>query len=100
MIQALLEEALRKGKRFSVLVTEASPTYSGKETAKALKALDIPVRMIPDAAVAALIHKVDAVWLGAEAVAENGGLVSQVGTRQLAVVAKEASKPLFAAVER
>ncbi|RKP13140.1 eukaryotic initiation factor [Piptocephalis cylindrospora] len=99
VILALLEEALRKGKRFSVLVAEASPTCSGKETAKVLKSMGVTVRLIPDAAVAALIHMVDAVWLGAEAVAENGGLVSQVGTRQLAVVAKEASKPLFAAVE-
>ena len=44
--------------------------------------------------------KVDIVMLGAEALAENGGLVNFIGSYQMALIAKAADKPVYALAER
>eukprot|EP00871_Galdieria_phlegrea_P000057 jgi/Galph1/1051/GphlegSOOS_G5778.1 len=43
--------------------------------------------------------QVDMVLVGAEGVAENGGIVNRIGSLQVALVAKAYNKPLFVAVE-
>ncbi len=64
-----------------------------------MTAKDIPAQMILDAAVGYFIEKVDMVLVGAEGVVENGGLINQIGTYQIAVVAKAAKKPFYAIAE-
>ncbi|CAG8492149.1 5239_t:CDS:2 [Rhizophagus irregularis] len=59
----------------------------------------IPATIILDTAVGYVIDKVDAVFVGAEGVVENGGLINAIGTYQLAVVAKAANKPFYAVIE-
>jgi len=39
------------------------------------------------------------VMVGAEGVVENGGIINQIGTYQIAVVAKAANKPFYAVTE-
>jgi translation initiation factor eIF-2B subunit alpha len=39
------------------------------------------------------------ILVGAEGVVESGGIVNQIGTYQIAVVAKAARKPFYAVVE-
>ena len=71
--------------------------------------------MILDAAVGYIIEKVDMVLVGAEGVVESGGIINQVivrfqffarlnhqqmGTYQIAVVAKAANKPFYVVAER
>ncbi|CAG8631790.1 6432_t:CDS:2 [Racocetra fulgida] len=60
----------------------------------------IPATVIYDSAVGYVIDKVDAVFVGAEGVVENGGLINAIGTYQLAIVAKAANKPFYAVIER
>lgn len=86
-------------KNFSVIVTEGRPECSGYFTSKKLSDLGIPVWMVLDSAVAAVIEKVDLVLVGAEGVLENGGIVNKVGTYQLAMVAKAHGKPVYVAAE-
>lgn len=40
------------------------------------------------------------VFVGAEGVVENGGVVNKIGTFQIALVAKALSKPVYAVAER
>ncbi|CAG8439152.1 13292_t:CDS:2, partial [Acaulospora colombiana] len=131
-------------KRFKVYVTESRPTYLGQvlllfleisrsswltdftlfriRATKLLLKAGVPATVIYDAAVGYIIDKVDAVFVGAEGVVENGGLINavshhsvylrdasrtalksssmfQIGTYQLAVVAKAANKPFYAVIE-
>lgn len=56
--------------------------------------------MILDTAVGYVIDKIDLVLVGSEAVVESGGLINAVGTRQIAMIARLADKPLYALAER
>lgn len=60
----------------------------------------IPCQVILDSAVAFAMPRADMVMLGAEALAENGGLVNFVGGYQMAQAAKAADKPVYALAER
>lgn len=66
----------------------------------ALRARGVPVATIPLAAVSYAMAKVDMVVVGAEAVAANGGLISTMGTFQIAQLAKVNKKPFFVAAEQ
>lgn len=67
--------------------------------AELLRASGIPVCLIPDAGVGYVIHKVDKVLLGAEGVAESGGVINQTGSYQVALIANHSNKPVYVAAE-
>jgi translation initiation factor 2B subunit (eIF-2B alpha/beta/delta family) len=50
-------------------------------------------------AVGYFIGKVDMVMVGAEGICENGGLVNQIGSYQIAVVAKASNTPFYVVTE-
>lgn len=60
----------------------------------------IPCALIPDTSIGYTIEKVDFVIVGAEGVVRNGGIINQIGTYPLAVVAKQANKPFYCISER
>ena len=64
-----------------------------------LRAKNIPCQVILDAAVGYFMSQVDLVLVGAEGVVENGGLVNQIGSFQIAVLAQSAHKPFYALAE-
>lgn len=98
VVAELLESAAQT-KNFSVVVTEGRPECSGYLTARKLMEKNIPVTIILDSAVAAVMEKIDVVVVGAEGVFENGGIVNKLGTYQIAVVAKAHDKPFYVAAE-
>ena len=55
--------------------------------------------VVPCAALGYIIERVDMVLVGAEAVAESGGIVNKLGTYPMAMVAKLFNKPVYCAVE-
>jgi translation initiation factor eIF-2B subunit alpha len=63
--------------------------------ARLLREKGVPVSLIVDSAVGSVIHKVDKVLVGAEGVAESGGIINHVGTYQIGVLAKAANKHLY-----
>lgn len=67
--------------------------------ARQLQKAGIPVEVVLDAAVAFVMDKVDIVLSGAEGVVESGGIINQIGTYQVAVVAKAANKPFYVVAE-
>ena len=46
------------------------------------------MKLISDAAIALAMQSVDCIFVGCEAVVENGGIVNKVGTYTLALCAK------------
>ncbi|KAK9900638.1 nagb/rpia/CoA transferase-like protein [Cystobasidium minutum MCA 4210] len=96
--QSLLHAA-RQRKRVTVYVTEARPFGLGIKTHAILTKAGIPCQVILDSAVAFAMPQVDMVLLGAEALAENGGLINFIGGYQMALAAKHADKPVYALAE-
>lgn len=99
-VAAVLLAAAKRHVRFKVFVTESRPSGSGCLMTRTLKNACIPTCMVLDSAVSFTMNRVDLVLVGAEGVVENGGLINQIGTFQLAVFAKHAHKPFYAVAER
>ncbi|PHH72796.1 hypothetical protein CDD83_4876 [Cordyceps sp. RAO-2017] len=62
----------------------------------------VPVAEVPEAAVAhvmGLLRRVHMVVVGAEAVTQNGGIISRLGTLQIAQLAARAGIPFYVAAE-
>lgn len=95
----LLLKAAAANRRFTVLVTESRPNARGIRAAKLLQQNGIPASVILDSAVGHYMGKATAVLVGAEGVVENGGIVNQIGTFMLAVMAKAIGVPFYAVVE-
>lgn len=86
--------------RFKViyLINEACASES-RVVVSALRAKGIPVATIGEGAVGYAIGKVSLVIVGAEGVVENGGIISRLGTYQIALLAQTAGKPFYVAAE-
>lgn len=85
--------------RFRVIVTESRPTENGYHMAKLLQEANIPVELIVDNAVGFVIHKVDKILVGAEGVAESGGIINHIGSYQIGCLAKANNKPFYVVTE-
>ncbi|KAH3743741.1 translation initiation factor eIF-2B alpha subunit [Pelomyxa schiedti] len=99
VVLKLLQRAAQEHISFRVICTESRPGSSGFNFARSLQALTIPVEIILDSAVAAVMDKVDAVICGSEAIVENGGIINKIGTFQISIVAKAFNKPFYVAAE-
>lgn len=98
-VYSLLKYAAEKFIRFRCVVTESRPTTQGKQLYTLLQEKGIPVTMIVDSAVGSIINQVDKVFVGAEGVAESGGVINIVGTYSIGVLAKNARKPFYVVTE-
>lgn len=97
--QLLLRAKQEKLIRFRVIVTESRPTGKGYQMAKLLKNAGIPVELIVDNAVGFVLHKVDKILVGAEGVAESGGIINHIGSYQIGCLAKANNKPFYVVTE-
>jgi translation initiation factor eIF-2B subunit alpha len=97
----LLRAATVEKKRFKVIVLEGRPDAGGAKSAKTYDAAGIPTVLILDSAMGYIAERtrIDMVLVGAEGVAENGGVVNKVGTFALGIVAKELGVPFYVAAE-
>jgi translation initiation factor eIF-2B subunit alpha len=106
VVAALLREAADAsyGKvRFRVVYVlsdaSASSTPEGANIVSFLRSKDVPVATVSEGAAGYAMGKVDMVVVGAEGVAENGGIVSRLGTYQIGLLAKAADKPFYVVAE-
>lgn len=99
VVLSLLRRAAADGIRFSAVVTEGRPDETGLSMARALREVAADVTVILDAAVAHGMERVDLVLVGAEAVAENGGVINKLGTYGVALAAKAHGVPVYVAAE-
>ncbi|XP_054155082.1 translation initiation factor eIF-2B subunit alpha-like [Oppia nitens] len=98
-VNCTLAEAKKANKRFTVYVTESAPDMSGKIMVEWLKENGIMSTLIIDSAVAYIMERVDIVLVGAEGVAESGGIINKIGTYSVAICAKSMNKPFYALAE-
>ncbi|EZA48283.1 Translation initiation factor eIF-2B subunit alpha [Ooceraea biroi] len=98
VLQAM-KEAAANNKIFEVYVTSSSPDNIGEEMFRSLTKLGISCTMILDSAVGYVMEQVDMVMVGAEGVAESGGVINKIGTYTMAICAKEMKKPFYVLTE-
>ncbi len=86
------------GRALHVYATETRPLRQGARlTAWELARAGIPVTVLPDGAVAALLAggAVDVVLVGADRIAANGDVANKVGTHAVALAAQAAAVPFI-----
>ncbi len=71
----------------------------GAAVVRELRQKGVPVAVIPESAVAFSMGQVNLVIVGAEGVVENGGVISRMGTYQMALLAKATGKPFYVVAE-
>ena len=98
-VTALLLHAASQLIRFRVFVTESRTSKNGVEMARTLRAHGIPTSLIADATVGYVMQKVDKIFVGAEGVAESGGVINESGTYQIGVLAEATNKPFYVVAE-
>lgn len=94
-VLAAFLEARHRGKDFSIIATESRPMMEGRALAEALAAHDVRVRLIADSAVALMLEEVDLVMVGADKITPKY-LVNKIGTRMIALSARERGVPAYA----
>ncbi len=94
-VLAAFVEAKRAGRDFSVVVTESRPMVEGRALAEAVASQGIPVTLIADAAASLAMDEVDLVMVGADKITPVN-LVNKIGTRMIALAARERGLPLYA----
>ncbi|KAI1823113.1 nagb/rpia/CoA transferase-like protein [Xylaria intraflava] len=88
-------------RRFKVIyaISESRQLESNKVVA-ALRDKGISVATIPEGGVAHVMAKVNVVFVGAEVITAQGGIISRLGTYQIAKLAKADRKPFYVAAEQ
>ena len=106
VVGALLQQAAEGSKgsvRFRVIYVLPTGKFTsgseGEGVVAILREKGVPVAEIPESAVAYSMGKVDMIIVGAEGVVENGGIISRLGTYQMGLLAKAASKPFYVVAE-
>jgi translation initiation factor 2B subunit (eIF-2B alpha/beta/delta family) len=92
-------EAHRAGREPRVLVAESRPRREGRVQAATLAAAGVPTWLVVDAALPLLLSQARMVWLGADAITEQG-VINKVGSFAAALAAREHSVPVYALAER
>ncbi len=94
----ILYTAQARGKKVTVFVPETRPLLQGARlTAFELKAAKIPVMLIADNMVAAVLPEINKVIVGADRIARNGDTANKIGTRTLAITASYFKVPFYVA---
>jgi ribose 1,5-bisphosphate isomerase len=90
----------KKGKKFEIYNTETRPLYQGRKTAKELSKNHIKVTLFVDSAVGVALakemktKKVNAVFLGADAITSQG-VINKIGSETIAILAKKNKIPVY-----
>ena len=69
---------------FEVIVSETAPKFTGHKTAKELAKAGIKTSLVSDAAVFALMSRVDKVIITAHGIMATGGIIAQSGALMIA----------------
>jgi len=98
-VVTLLKFLHERGRLADVFVLESRPQFEGRRTAEDLASAGITAKLVADALGPSLVGASDIVLLGADSVLRDGALVNKIGTYSLALAAKAAGKPFYAACE-
>ena len=87
------------GSPASKLAPLAKSPHKPSSLVRELRARGVPVAEIGEGSVAYAMKEVDMLLSGAEGVVENGGVINELGTYQLGLLARSAGKPFYVVVE-
>jgi len=88
-------ELLGRLKPRRVIVPEARPFNDGVKVARELVRAGISTTLITEAQMALFVQEADAVVVGAHAILPDGDFINKVGTRLLALAARDAEVPFY-----
>lgn len=94
-VRRLLKILRDQGKLIDIYVTESRPVNEGTLLAEYAESLGFTTYLIVDSATRFFMKNIDKVFMGAEAIAANGAVVSKVGSSLISLVAKESRKRVF-----
>jgi translation initiation factor eIF-2B subunit beta len=86
-------KAASKDRKFTVIVAECAPDYSGHVLARALSSAGISTLLVPDSSTFTLMPRISKILLGAHSILANGGLLTYAGSRMVAEAARAHSTP-------
>jgi len=92
-------ELMSRVKPRRVIVSEARPFSEGVRVAKELVRNGISTTLITEAQMALFVHEADAVVVGADTILPEGDFINKIGTRGLALAAKDAEVPFYSVAE-
>ncbi|EIN07194.1 nagb/rpia/CoA transferase-like protein [Punctularia strigosozonata HHB-11173 SS5] len=92
-VEAFLKAAA-KDRKYTVIVAESAPSYSGHDMARALSAAGISAFLVPDSSIYALMSRVNKLIVGSHAILANGGMFAVTGTLMAATAARAHSTPI------
>ncbi|NP_001279777.1 translation initiation factor eIF-2B subunit beta [Callorhinchus milii] len=93
-VEAFPKDAARK-RKFHVIVAECAPFCQGHEMAVTLSKAGIETSVITDAAIFAVMSRVNKVIIGTKTILANGGLRAVNGAHTLALAARHHSTPVI-----
>ncbi|XP_054876048.1 translation initiation factor eIF-2B subunit delta isoform X2 [Poeciliopsis prolifica] len=99
LVNHILCEALKKNRKFRVIVVDSRPRLEGREALRRLVQRGISCTYVLISAVSYILPEVSKVFLGAHALLANGYVMSRVGTSQIALVAKAFNVPVLVCCE-
>lgn len=94
-VLAAFKKARAEGRSFGVIATESRPAFEGRRLAASLAELGISVVFVADAAATLELSRADFVLVGADAITPQF-LVNKIGTRMIALAAREMNRPVYA----
>lgn len=94
-VLAALMNARRAGKIFSVIATESRPVMEGREIARSLAGEGIAVTLVADMTAALMMKQAHIALVGADKITPEF-LVNKIGTRMIALAARELGVPIHA----
>jgi translation initiation factor 2B subunit (eIF-2B alpha/beta/delta family) len=92
-------ELLSRLKPRRVIVSETRPSNEGIRVARSLVRSGISMTFITEAQMALFAHEADGIVVGADTILPDGNLVNRMGTRLLALAARDADVPFYVVAE-
>ena len=87
-VEQFFKYAASKKRQFHVFILEHAPFFTGHKMAINLSQSNIPVTVVTDSAVFAIMARVNKIVIGTRSLLANGGLTAKSGTYNLALAAK------------
>lgn len=92
-------ELLKRIKPRRVIVPEARPFGDGLRVARELVHVGVSATLVTEAQMALFVHEADAVVVGADTIMPEGDFINKIGTRLLALAARDADVPFYSVAE-
>ncbi len=97
-VLSVLQAARARGRTLALVCTESRPLYEGRALAEQALTLGVPVTLILDAALGEWAGRCTLALVGADCVSPQG-VVNKIGTRLLALAARERGIPAYVLAE-